>query len=124
MRGRSLLKRKGQSTAEYAILIGIVVAVVVAMQTYVKRGIQGRVHDASNKFYDQFTGDANWGTISSTTVAPLSSKQYEPTLSSSQSTQKILQDDQTSTMETEGKVTRESIRRTEQAVGDYQKYDY
>jgi len=40
-------KRKGQSTAEYAILIGLVIAAAVAMQIYVKRGLQARVHDAS-----------------------------------------------------------------------------
>ncbi|MDP3142571.1 MAG: hypothetical protein Q8N14_01305 [Candidatus Omnitrophota bacterium] len=45
---RRLNKRsKGQSTAEYAILIGLVIAAAVAMQIYVKRGLQGRVHDAT-----------------------------------------------------------------------------
>lgn len=38
--------RKGQNTAEYAILIALIVAAAVAMQTYVKRGLQGRVADA------------------------------------------------------------------------------
>jgi hypothetical protein len=38
--------RKGQSTAEYAIVIGLVIAAAVAMQIYVKRGIQGKVRDA------------------------------------------------------------------------------
>lgn len=38
--------RKGQSTAEYAIVIGLVVAAAVAMQVYVKRGLQGKVKDA------------------------------------------------------------------------------
>lgn len=40
------LGRKAQTTAEYAILIALVVGAVVAMQVYVKRGIQGRVRDA------------------------------------------------------------------------------
>ena len=39
--------RKGQNTAEYAILIGLVVAAVIAMQTYVKRGLQGRIEEAA-----------------------------------------------------------------------------
>jgi hypothetical protein len=38
--------RKGQSTAEYAIVIGLVIAAAVAMQVYVKRGIQGKIRDA------------------------------------------------------------------------------
>ena len=40
------LKRKGQSTAEYAIVIGLVIAAAVAMQVYVKRGLQGKMKDA------------------------------------------------------------------------------
>ena len=43
-----LRRRKGQSTAEYAIVIGLVIAAAVAMQVYVKRGIQGRIRDAVN----------------------------------------------------------------------------
>ena len=38
---------KGQSTAEYAILIALVVAAVIAMQTYAKRALQAKVRDAS-----------------------------------------------------------------------------
>jgi hypothetical protein len=40
--------RKGQSTAEYAIVIGLVIAAAVAMQIYVKRGIQGKMKDATD----------------------------------------------------------------------------
>jgi hypothetical protein len=43
-----MLRRKkiGQSTAEYAIVIGLVIAAAVAMQVYVKRGIQGKIKGA------------------------------------------------------------------------------
>jgi len=40
------LMRKGQSTAEYAIVIGLVIAAAVAMQVYVKRSLQAKVKDA------------------------------------------------------------------------------
>lgn len=40
------LMRKGQSTAEYAIVIGLVIAAAVAMQVYVKRSLQAKVRDA------------------------------------------------------------------------------
>jgi len=40
------LKNKAQSTAEYAIVIGLVIAAVVAMQIYVRRGIQAKIKDA------------------------------------------------------------------------------
>jgi hypothetical protein len=40
---RRLYNRKGQSTGEYALVFAIILGAIVAMQTYVKRGIQGRV---------------------------------------------------------------------------------
>jgi len=44
--GENMLgERKGQSTVEYALIIGVIVASLVAMQTYVKRGLQARYHD-------------------------------------------------------------------------------
>ncbi len=45
--------RSGQSTAEYAILIGLVVAGVIAMQTYAQRSLQARMHDASKYLASQ-----------------------------------------------------------------------
>lgn len=39
-------KKKGQNTAEYAILISLVVAAIIAMQTYVQRAIQARIRGA------------------------------------------------------------------------------
>ncbi len=46
---RELFKNKanqGQNTAEYALLIALVIAGVIAMQTYAQRSLQGRVRDA------------------------------------------------------------------------------
>ncbi len=48
--------RKGQNTAEYAILIALVVGGVIAMQTYAQRALQGRIRDASVQFRDS-TGE-------------------------------------------------------------------
>jgi len=63
---RNFLKnRKAQNTAEYALLIALVVAGVIAMQTYAQRALQARVHDASQY-------------LSSTTNAIGNSTQYEP----------------------------------------------
>ena len=39
--------RPAQSVAEYAILLALAVSIFVGMQTYVKRGLQGRLRDAS-----------------------------------------------------------------------------
>jgi Flp pilus assembly pilin Flp len=63
---RKLLKnKKAQNTAEYAILISLVVAGIIAMQTYAQRALQSRVRDASSYMTDQ---TSSIGT----------SKQYEP----------------------------------------------
>ena len=43
---RKLIKnKKAQNTAEYAILISLVVAGIIAMQTYAQRGLQARIRD-------------------------------------------------------------------------------
>jgi len=45
--------KKAQNTAEYAILIALVVGGVIAMQTYAQRTLQGRLRDASVSLRDQ-----------------------------------------------------------------------
>ena len=64
-----LKNKKAQSVAEYVIILGLVVATVVAMQTYVKRGIQGRVKDAVD--YVDNAGDVEG-------VVTFQGAQYEP----------------------------------------------
>jgi uncharacterized protein (UPF0333 family) len=63
---KKLLKnKKAQQTAEYALLISLVVAAVIAMQTYAQRTIQARIRDAA-------------GYLSAQTSQLGSSNQYEP----------------------------------------------
>lgn len=63
---KKLLKtKKAQNTAEYALLISLVVAAVIAMQTYAQRTIQARIRDASTY-------------LSTQTSALGSTNQYEP----------------------------------------------
>ena len=64
-----LMNKRAQSTAEYVIVLGLIVAAVMAMQTYVKRGFQGRIKDAVD-----YT-DAGGAGASSVNFA---TKQYEP----------------------------------------------
>ncbi|KPK97549.1 MAG: hypothetical protein AMJ95_08460 [Omnitrophica WOR_2 bacterium SM23_72] len=61
---RILRNKRAQSTAEYAILIGLVVAALLAMQTYVKRGLNAKMKDATDTF--------------ATTVGLGGTTQYEP----------------------------------------------
>ncbi|MCR4337119.1 MAG: hypothetical protein NUV91_04860 [Candidatus Omnitrophica bacterium] len=68
---KKLLKnKKAQQTAEYALLISLVVAAVIAMQTYAQRTIQARIKDASQYLTAQ-------------TSALGSTNQYEPYYASS-----------------------------------------
>jgi len=64
---------RGQSTAEYVILVSIVIASAVAMQTYVKRGLQGKVKDVTDNVGFGLK-DAGFGALTS---------QYEPYYASS-----------------------------------------
>ena len=47
--------KRAQSTLEYAIIIAVVVGALVAMQFYLKRGIQGRVRQSSDDIGEQFS---------------------------------------------------------------------
>lgn len=57
--------KKGQNTAEYAILIALIIGAAITIQTYVKRGIQGRFKDEVD-------------TMATATPELGSVKQYEP----------------------------------------------
>jgi Flp pilus assembly pilin Flp len=53
---KKLIKnKKAQNTAEYAILISLVVAGIIAMQTYAQRALQARVREASQYLATQTT---------------------------------------------------------------------
>jgi hypothetical protein len=43
-----LRKKMGQSMAEYAVVLTVVIAAIVAMQLYMKRSLQGKIRDVSD----------------------------------------------------------------------------
>jgi Flp pilus assembly pilin Flp len=49
MQKRSRRKSIGQSTAEYAVLLAVMAAALIAMQVYVKRSLQGRIRNLSDQ---------------------------------------------------------------------------
>ena len=51
---RRLFNKKAQSTLEYAILIAVIIGALIGMQTYVKRGLQGRLKTAADDLGTQF----------------------------------------------------------------------
>ena len=91
-----LIKRKAQSTLEYALIIAVVVGALVAMQVYVKRGLQGRYKSAADDMGEQYSPGYTTGV---TTVHSTSSTQENladgVTTSDSTTTQNRVSDDQT-----------------------------
>ena len=49
-----MVKRRAQSTLEYAALIAVVVAGIIAMQTYFKRGLEGKVRESADDIGTQY----------------------------------------------------------------------
>ncbi len=120
-----MLIKKAQNTAEYAILIALVVAAAIGMQNYVKRGWQGRVADTSDDFVAAIGGAPEWGDISTVNVTAVN--QFDDKRISSKSTQQVLEDKEVYTMSTGGTTDRDTIRRTKRAdgvTGDFQEVSY
>ncbi len=126
-----LINKKGQNTAEYAILIALVIAAAIGVQTYVKRGWQGRVKDESDRIIQgvqgNFTGivqDAAhpvWGTTKPVTP----SQQFEPRDFSREAHSNTLEDSTSFNMAVGGTVTQGFKRETVPAkAGDKQGYGY
>jgi len=87
--------KRGQSTMEYAIVIGLVIAAAVGMQIYVKRGLQGKIRDATNI---QATG-ATW----------MTGAQYEPNYSAITGMQQTRTATETAETKTGGGIVRTTV---------------
>ncbi|MFH1519362.1 MAG: hypothetical protein ABIE75_02185 [Candidatus Omnitrophota bacterium] len=66
-----LIKRRAQSTLEYALIAAVVAGGLIAMQVYLKRGLQGKLKSASDELGEQYspgytTGQTN---VTSTTTS-------------------------------------------------------
>ena len=60
-------KRKGQSTLEYVILTGFVVAALIAMGTYMKRGVQGKLRESTDQVGEQYDPTKTFTSYTTTT---------------------------------------------------------
>lgn len=64
------LNKRAQSTLEYGVVIAVIVAALVAMQVYIKRGVQGRLRQASDDVGEQFSpGYTTGATYTTSNVA-------------------------------------------------------
>ncbi|MCX5712484.1 MAG: hypothetical protein NTY47_05375 [Candidatus Omnitrophica bacterium] len=68
-----LKNKKAQSTLEYAIIIAVVVGALLAIQVYVKRGVQGRFKQAADDIGEQFS--AQQGTYTTSTNSSVTSNE-------------------------------------------------
>ena len=69
------LKPKAQSTLEYVILLGVVVAALIAMNVYIKRSTEGKLRESTDQIGEQY--DA--GNTDSSYVTTTYSQQNEKT---------------------------------------------
>jgi hypothetical protein len=60
-------RTKGQTTLEVVILIGFVVAALIAMGVYMKRGVQGRLRDSTDQVGEQYSAGNTTSTYITTT---------------------------------------------------------
>lgn len=104
-----LRNKKGQNTAEYALLIALVVAGIIAMQTYAQRSLQARVRDASHFM------TSNEATIGNT-------DQYEPYYQ--KSSYNVDKSSEETTMQGAGLEASSSSANRERAKGGYQESSY
>ncbi len=58
---------RGQSTLEYVILVGFVVAALIAMGFYMKRGFQGRLRESTDQVGQQYDAGRTAANYTTTT---------------------------------------------------------
>lgn len=109
--------KKAQSTVEYGILIGVIVAAAVAMQTYVKRSIQAKQKDAA----DMVTSVSGTVGVGNTTMNMATTPQYEPYYLKQHQQQQVDQDTLTKNVQAGGQALtarqREVTRRSASVEG-------
>jgi uncharacterized protein (UPF0333 family) len=84
---------RGQSTLEYVILAGFVVAALIAMGVYMKRGFQGKLRESTDQIGQQYSAEH---TISSYTTNT-NVAQTEDLKATGETTTTITQNTQTKT---------------------------
>lgn len=60
-----LKNKRGQNTLEYALIISVVIAALLTINTYLKKGVQGRLKESTDQIGKQFDPE-NFTTASKT----------------------------------------------------------
>jgi len=118
---KNVFLKRGQSVTEYAILLGVVIAVFAGMQLYVKRGLNSKIKAVTNAATGAGDGAAvNMTDDEGNTLSlniPTAKQQYEPYYAESQSNT-FSQSEDGSSM-TNGALGRSSKSISGQAKGSY-----
>lgn len=86
-----MMERNGQSTVEYAVVIAVAVAALLAMQIFVKRGVQGKLRAAAEQVGEQYVPGK---TKSSFTVVNPQSSRRETLLTTGEFESKLQTDEE------------------------------
>ncbi len=62
------LNKKGQSTLEYGVVIAVVVAGLLLMQNYIKKGVQGKLKESADDIGSQYATNATSRTFSNSST--------------------------------------------------------
>lgn len=109
------LSRRAQSTAEYAIVIGLVIAAVVGMQVYVRRGLQARTQGAMQYMINQTATELG------------TNPQFEPLETErevSQTSRRPIHEQLSSAPGTEGQVVRTIEGQEDTSATGFERFDY
>ena len=87
-----LREKRGQSTLEYALLLAVIVAGLIAMQVYLKRGYQGRLRQSTDDIGEQYSPGYTTGTTTTN-----SSSTTRDTIANKVTRQDVFQQNQDST---------------------------
>ena len=116
---KNFIKNKhGQNTAEYALLIALVVAGIIAMQQYAQRGLQARVRDASVFMADT----ARQSAAADAPVQMGATKQYEPYYQ--QSDYQVTRDSSENKRLDQGVIQQDASTQRDRAAGGHQTTTY
>ncbi|MFH1397223.1 MAG: hypothetical protein ABIH27_01560 [Candidatus Omnitrophota bacterium] len=55
-----LRQRRGQSTLEYALVIAAVIAALIAINSYMKKGVEGRLKSSTDQIGKQFEANGTF----------------------------------------------------------------
>ena len=65
-----MFKKKGQSLLEYGVFLAVVIAVLLIMQSFIKRGYQGSLKSSTDKIGEQFSTSGTTIKTKQTMVSP------------------------------------------------------